>query len=221
MGRPGRSRRLTWRLGTYITALGGSPSPHTGQPIPTYTEELQHQYQSLKEALGPEICRLARTAARAAIRKHGLAKAANEFACSEGSIPDSLAGEPKQRDAPKSRQETSTVARPAGEVGRRELSNCHRKLRHTNFLTALMHADRLGDDDLRIYPCSICKGLHVGHDPEQRVRKRRRIIHELRSLERRLQELERERVRLLARQSELVVERDRTVPKEMTRCEWR
>jgi hypothetical protein len=34
-------------------------------------------------------------------------------------------------------------------IGDRELSNCLRKLRHTNFLAALMHADRLDDDDLR------------------------------------------------------------------------
>jgi hypothetical protein len=38
------------------------------------------------------------------------------------------------------------------------------------------------DDNLRIYPCSMCKGLHVGHDPEPRARERRRIVHELRSL---------------------------------------
>jgi hypothetical protein len=82
-----------------------------------------------------------------------------------------------------------------------------------------MHADRLGDDDLRIYPCPLCQGLHVGHDPDPRARECRRIIRELRSLERRLQELERERVRLLARQSELVAERDRAVHKEMTQCE--
>jgi hypothetical protein len=99
-------------------------------------------------------------------------------------------------------------------------ANCRRKLRHTNFLTALIHADRLGDDDLRIYPCSVCQGLHVGHDPEPTARVRRRIIHELRSLKRRLRELERKRVGLLARQSKLVADRDRTV-KEKTRCEWR
>ena len=52
-----------------------------------------------------------------------------------------------------------------------------------NFLTALMYADRLGDDDLRIYPCSMCKGLRVGHHPERRTRERRRIMHELQSLE--------------------------------------
>jgi hypothetical protein len=61
--------------------------------------------------------------------------------------------------------------------------------------------------------------LHVGHDPE--ARKHKRIIHELRSLGRLLRELERKRVRPLARQSELVAERDRIMHKQETRCEWR
>jgi hypothetical protein len=224
VGRPGRNRRLAWRLSVYIHALGGVPSPCTGQPFTKYVEELQKQYQRLREELGPEASRAARIVGRAAIKKHGLAKAASELACSGGTAPDNLRGtvdEPKQQDSPESRQETSNVAGPASEVSRRELSNCRRKLRHTNFLTALMHADRLGDDDLRIYPCPLCQGLHVGHDPGPRARERRRIIHELQSLERRLQELERERVRLLARQSKLVAERGRTVHKEKTRCEWR
>jgi hypothetical protein len=111
------------------------------------------------------------------------------------------------------------VAGPASEVSRRDLSNCRRKLRHTNFLTALMHAHRLNDDDLRIYPCAVCKGLDVGHDPK--APKHKRLIRELRSLERLLQELESERVRLLARQSELVAERDRIMHKQETRCAWR
>jgi hypothetical protein len=160
VGRAGRNRRLTWRLSVYVHALGGIPSPYTGQPLPTYAEELQQQYQRLREELGPEATRAARIVGRAAIRKHGLAKAASEFACSGGSTQDGLRGtvdEPKQQDSPKSRQETSNVAGPASEVSRRELSNCRRKLRHTNFLTALMHADRLGDDDLRIYPAPCAK----------------------------------------------------------------
>jgi hypothetical protein len=223
MGRPGRNRRQAWRLSVYIHALGGVPSPYTGQPFTKYVEELQQQYQRLWDELGSESSRVARIAGRAAIKKHGLAKAASEFSCSGGSASDNLRGAvdgPKQQDPPESRQETLNGGGSASEVSRRELSNCRRKLRHTNFLTALLHARLLRDEDLRIYPCPLCQGLHVGHDPERRARKRRRIIHELRSLERLLQELERERVRLLARQIDLVAERDRTVHKEKTRCEW-
>lgn len=102
VGRPGRNRRLVWRLSLYIHAQGGIPSPYTGQPLPTYAEELQQQYQRLRETLGPEASRAARMAGRAAIRKHGLAKAASEFACSGGSTPDNLrdtVDEPKQQDS--------------------------------------------------------------------------------------------------------------------------
>jgi hypothetical protein len=224
VGRPSRNRRLVWRLSLYINALGGTPIPSTGQPLPTYAEELQRQYQRLREERRPEVSRAARIVGRTAIRKHGLRAAASKLACPGRSDLEDHRGtidELKQQDSLESRQETSNVAGPASEVSRRDLLNCRRKLRHTNFLTALMHAARLDDDDLRVYPCGVCKGLHVGHDPGRRARERRRTIHELQSLERRLQELERERVRLLARQSDLVAERDRTVHKEKARCEWR
>ena len=197
VGRPGRNRRLVWRLSLYIHALGGIPSPYAGQPLATYADELQRQYQRVREELGPEVSRAARIAWRAAIRKHGLVKAASEFACSGGSVPDNLPGtvdEPKRQYSPKSRHEALNGGGSASEGSRRELSNCRRKLRHTNFLTALLHARLLQDEDLRIYPCPLCQGLHVGHDPGRRARERRRITYQLRSLDRRLQELERERV---------------------------
>ena len=43
-------------------------------------------------------------------------------------------------------------------------NSCLRKCRHSDYLSALQHAARLGDDgDLVIYPCALCAGLHVGH----------------------------------------------------------
>ena len=41
--------------------------------------------------------------------------------------------------------------------------NCRRKLCHPDYLSALMHARRLNDDELIIYPCRICHHLHIGH----------------------------------------------------------
>jgi hypothetical protein len=98
VGRPGRNRRLVWRLSLYINALGGTPSPYTGQPLQTYSEELQQQYQRLKETLGPEASRAARIAGRAGIRKHSLAKAASEFTCSGGSAPDDHSLVPRSKN---------------------------------------------------------------------------------------------------------------------------
>ena len=46
----------------------------------------------------------------------------------------------------------------------RDRSNCQRKLCHPDYLSALLHARRLRpEDDIVIYPCSICCRLHVGH----------------------------------------------------------
>jgi len=41
--------------------------------------------------------------------------------------------------------------------------HCRRKLCHPHYLSALMHARRLNDDELIIYPCRICHHLHIGH----------------------------------------------------------
>jgi hypothetical protein len=41
---------------------------------------------------------------------------------------------------------------------------CRRKLCHRDYLSALRHAQALAESNISIYPCSICKGLHVGHD---------------------------------------------------------
>ena len=46
----------------------------------------------------------------------------------------------------------------------RDRWNCRRKLCHPHYLSALLHARRLPpEDDIVIYPCSICCRLHVGH----------------------------------------------------------
>jgi hypothetical protein len=217
--RPGRNRRLVWRLSLYIKALGGIPSHDTGEHLPTYVAELQRQYQRLREELGPEACRASRIAVRTAIRKYGLARAANEFACSDRPNLNNVRGtvaEHMQQDSPSRPLVVMNLAELASATNRRELSNCRRKLRHTNFLSALLHASQLQDDDLHIYPCPLCQGLHVGHDPERRARRCRQITAELRSLRRRLQELERQRVRLMARETDLVAERNGFVHKEET-----
>ena len=41
--------------------------------------------------------------------------------------------------------------------------NCRRKLCHPHYLSALLHARRLQDDTLIIYPCRFCHNLHIGH----------------------------------------------------------
>ncbi len=44
------------------------------------------------------------------------------------------------------------------------LSTCLRKLRHIDYLSALLHAERVPrNETVVIYPCEYCGGLHVGH----------------------------------------------------------
>ena len=45
-----------------------------------------------------------------------------------------------------------------------ETQKCHRKLRHADYLSAMLHARSLGADGIVIYPCTICGGLHLGHN---------------------------------------------------------
>ena len=46
----------------------------------------------------------------------------------------------------------------------RDRRNCRRKIRHAHYLSALLHARCLRQDEtLIIYPCSVCQHLHVGH----------------------------------------------------------
>jgi hypothetical protein len=40
---------------------------------------------------------------------------------------------------------------------------CKRKSRHEKYLSALHHAMQLSKNEIVIYPCGICDGLHVGH----------------------------------------------------------
>jgi hypothetical protein len=52
-----------------------------------------------------------------------------------------------------------------------------------------MDAHRLEDQDLTIYPCPVCDGLHVGHRLDAEARRRRSIIKEVESLDRRIRGL--------------------------------
>jgi hypothetical protein len=92
----------------------------------------------------------------------------------------------------------------AGPVSKREQYNCRRKFRHLNLLSALLHARRLRDDDIHIYPCVVCDGLHVGHDPSAAARRRRQALTELRGLDEKIEELDRMRYGLLRRREQLM-----------------
>jgi len=85
--------------------------------------------------------------------------------------------------------------------------NCRRKLCHPDYLSALIHARRLQDDALIIYPCRICHHLHIGHmkpplTPHQKKKLR---------LERRIAEVRQQLARLQCNLQKLLAEEAKPV----------
>jgi hypothetical protein len=168
--------------------------------------ELQQQYQALRHELGSEAATASRTAGRKLIRTQGFAEIQNLLE-SAGLL--SLGNGPSDCGA---HQNASAIPRVVPSAAGRErllrkaAFNCRRKLRHVDFLSALLHARRLEDQHLNIYPCPICLGLHVGHRGDAEARRRRSIVKELESLDRRVREIERDHAGLLDRRNKLAAE---------------
>lgn len=196
-------RRLALRFSLYIHALGSVPLPYQGQSLKAYTVDLQQQYERLRQELGPDKARAARIAGRTAIRERGFAHAATLFPISVPPIAKK-SRQSSQRARTQSANSPVQISCSAPKAAaRRDLYNCRRKLRHGNFLSALLHARRLQDEDIHIYPCPLCDGLHVGHAPSTIVRRQRRITKELERVQRKLQDINRDQELLLKREREL------------------
>ena len=88
--------------------------------------------------------------------------------------------------------------------------NCRRKLCHPDYLSALMHARRLNDDELIIYPCPICHHLHIGHmkqsTPQQK--KKARLERRIAEVRQQLAQLRRNLQKLLAEEANPVAADD-------------
>jgi hypothetical protein len=79
--------------------------------------------------------------------------------------------------------------------------NCRRKLCHPHYLSALIHARKLNDDELIIYPCPICHHLHIGHPMKQRTPQQKKL-----RLERRIAEVSRQLAQLRCNLQKLLAE---------------
>jgi hypothetical protein len=89
----------------------------------------------------------------------------------------------------------------------REVWNCRRKLRHVDFLSALKHASGLGEQDIHIYRCQVCDGLHIGHDPSsERLKVHKKLRKKLNAIAKRLQVLELEKQQLEDRKRALIAQ---------------
>jgi hypothetical protein len=154
------ARREAMRLVAYIRTAGVEPIPFNHRDFQAYRADIQRQYQTLRSSMDEEAGRQARLAGRALVRLKTLDGAAGDV------VPINVSpGRKHQRTAQAPTPSISVAPRPDPTL--RDLQNCRRKLRHLNFLSALHHAKRLGDPDLHVYPCPICSGLHVGHNPDR------------------------------------------------------
>lgn len=201
-----KNRRCVLRFALYIDRMGAVPTGYQGQSLAAYAVELQHQYEELRQELGPETSAWARTAGRELIRTEGFAEIQTMLETAGSlSLGSSRAKGPIDEHAlPMSCPVRNLACNE--RLLRRAASSCHRKLRHVDFLSAMLHARRLEDPYMSIYPCPICLGLHVGHRQDAQARRRRSIVKELESLERRMLELKRSYAGLLDRRDKLVEE---------------
>lgn len=198
-----KNRRLVLRLSLYLEQMGVLPINYEGQPLSEYVAELQEQYQMLKGELGQEAYAAARASGRQLIRTLGFAaiQATLETAHllrldnrqTDSGVHGSMSG--KAQAVPGLDEKERLLCHAA--------SNCRRKWMHLDYLSAILHARRLADQDLNIYPCPVCFGLHVGHRQDAEARRRRSIIKELGALNPRIAELGRRYADLLEQRKKL------------------
>lgn len=215
----GASKRTALRFVVYIRALGGQPLPFDHWDYRTYAAALQSQFDKLRQAADPAIAREARIAGRALIREKTLTVAAGDLLSAIPSMTNSQreagrATATVRETSPKNSDDLISVTTQeeeslkSGGLNSKDRWNCRRKLRHRNYLSALHHASRLEHPDLNIYPCTVCDGLHVGHDSTgESVRWLRKASKKLRAIESRLHELDRERQELEGQKKTLLEER--------------
>lgn len=209
MGLVNKYRRLAIRFAVYIDLLGAIPIPYNGQSFKAFAAELDRQYQQLKTGLDAQIISGALKSGRILIREHGFAEIERRLA--DAGTLDLLEHRPL-RIAPRTAdlsigpQSIASLIDERIAPESRLIRNCRRKLRHTNYLTALLHARRLQEPDLQIYPCSLCQGLHIGHDPGIQARRLRNLARELRLVERTIQDVEHRLAALMAQRTKLLVE---------------
>ncbi len=203
MKRLSKDRRRALRFALYIERMGAVPTAYSGQPLSTYAVELQQQYQALRHQLGSVASVAARIAGRELIRQEGyLAIQTNLESSGHLNLGNRLPDSPANESVAKVHQIAPNVTRSEWFQNKARFK-CQRKLRHLDYLSALLHARGLPDPDLHIYPCPVCLGLHVGHSQAPEARRRRAVAKELKSVNQRLRDLEREHSRLLVRREQV------------------
>jgi hypothetical protein len=222
MSRMKEPMRTAMRFAVYVRSLGAEPLPFRHKTYEAYAVALQRQYEELLRTVEPAIAREARIAGRVLIRKRTLQVAAGDLFPTQqppkvvkSPIPDPPAFAASMVEPGDVQPENACGGNGGAEASLpgpglptpNDIWTCRRKIRHFDYLSALKHASRLEDHDLHIYPCDVCMGLHVGHDPTRETfQKRKKLRKKLNMLARRLDVLEREKRQLEIQKLALIAE---------------
>lgn len=138
-----------WEV-AYLRVSGTIPVPFKHLRFRDYAADLQRQRTAVQQDLTPAEISVLRQRTRGIVRKLGLETVTAGYVPAR--VPSLIAADSDSKVAP-GRPSNSSVKR------------CRRKIRHGDYLSASLHASSIDDGaGLRIYPCSTCDGLHVGHD---------------------------------------------------------
>jgi hypothetical protein len=180
---------------------------------------LQNQFERMKQALNPIMVQEARNTGRLLIRQKSLIVAASQLPLTVPADLSTCDGQSELGNMMMPAKTTEISEKAAmvkvedGNVGKakrlqaKAAWNCRRKIRHSNYLSALQHARSLGHEGLNIYPCDLCGGLHIGNDQSNHVvQKRKKVRRKLNIIAQRLESLDREKRQLEEQRRALITE---------------
>jgi hypothetical protein len=178
-----------WQV-AYLKVMGAAPIAFRHRSFHEYQVDLQRQRASIQPSGDPKESFSLRRKTRALVAELGLESVAGKW------VPRTIAPEI-----------ASSAPEPA--PSRTQVHECRRKLSHPDYLAAMKHAARIEDGAVQIYPCAICNGLHVGHNPirnrlDRVGRKLAEVDDQLIALERERDRLKRWKSALLARHKDLL-----------------
>jgi hypothetical protein len=156
----------------HLRSVGAEPLPFNPRGYRAYVADLQRQYETIRDAMEKDAGRLARIAARALVREKtlkGISAGILPGASNVAAKQDYGKRYPLRVRAQIAIQNQVRQPLPASPEPPcptlRDIATCRRKLRHLDYLSALLHLVRLGGSYMHAYPCPVCFGIHVGHLP--------------------------------------------------------
>ena len=166
MAKMGASKRTALRFAVYIRGLGGEPLPFAHKDYRAYAAALHRQYNKLRLAFNPTVVKEARAAGRLRIRRQSLVLAAGNSLPGIPSIAHASDDQHNPSHALSLLKTARAQLRRASSMGEVEAENlpktqrqsakdawnCRRKIRHSDYLSAIRHASRLQQQELNIYP---------------------------------------------------------------------